>query len=183
MNLVVFGASNSKKSKNRRLANWAARQTGWDYDLLDLNDYEMTIFSVDKEATSGIPPLALDLKNKLKEADGIIISFAEHNKSYTSAFKNIFDWFSRIETPIWPDTPMFLLSTSPGKRGANMVLDLAVKSFPWQGGKVVDHFSLPSFNENFDDEKGIINEELLNEFSPKLEKFVEVVRSESEPKS
>jgi NAD(P)H-dependent FMN reductase len=179
MKLIVFGASNSKKSKNRRFANWAASQTGLDYELLDLNDYEMPVFSVDKETASGIPQLAHDFKNKLKSADGIIISLAEYNKSYTSAFKNIFDWFSRIETPIWPGTPMLLLSTSPGKRGADMVLDLAVKSFPWQGGNVADSFSLPSFNENFDDDLGIVNKELLSEFKPKLEKFAELVKSKS----
>ena len=178
MKLVVFGASNSKKSKNRRFANWAASQTGLDYELLDLNDYEMTVFSVDKEAESGIPQLAHDFRNKLKEANGIIISFAEYNGAYTSAFKNIFDWFSRIGNPRWLDKPMLLLSTSPGKRGAATALDVAVRTFPHQGGKVVDHFSLPSFNENFDDEKGIVNQELLNEFSPKLEKFVGEVQSE-----
>lgn len=183
MKLVVFGASNSKKSKNRRLANWAASQTGLQYDLLDLNDYEMTIFSVDKEAESGIPQLAHDFRNKLMEADGIIISFAEYNGAYTSAFKNIFDWFSRIGNPRWLEKPMLLLSTSPGKRGAATALDVAVRTFPHQGGKVIDHFSLPSFNENFDDEKGIIKEELLNELEPKLEKFTEVVRSESASKA
>lgn len=177
MKLVVFGASNSKTSKNQRFANWAASQTGLDYELLDLNDYEMTVFSVDKEAESGIPHLAHDFRNKLKEADGIIISFAEYNGSYTSAFKNIFDWFSRIGNPRWLDKPMLLLSTSPGKRGASTALDVAVRTFPHQGGKVIDHFSLPSFNENFDDENGILDDALLNDFKPRLKKFVEVLQS------
>lgn len=180
MKLIVFGASNSKKSKNRRFANWAASQTGLEYELLDLNDYEMTVFSVDKEAETGIPKLAHDFRNKLKESDGIIISFAEYNGAYTSAFKNIFDWFSRIGNPRWLDKPMLLLSTSPGKRGAATALDIAVRTFPHQGGNVIDHFSLPSFNENFDDDLGIVNRELLIEFKPKLEKFVKLITSKSD---
>lgn len=172
MKIIAFGASNSRKSINQRFANWAAGQTGIDYELLDLNDYEIPIFSVDREADSGIHPKAVEFRNKLKEADGIIISFAEHNGGYTAAFKNIFDWFSRISSPRWMEKPMLLLSTSPGKRGAKTVLDLAVRTFPHQGAVVVDHFSLPNFKENFKDDEGITNLEMLAELKAKLQIFI-----------
>ena len=55
---------------------------------------------------------------------------------------------------------MLLLATSPGARGGSSVLDIATKRFPFQGGIVKGSFSLPSFNDNFDTEKGITNEEL-----------------------
>jgi len=59
---------------------------------------------------------------------------------------------------------MLLLATSPGVRGGSSVLEIANKRFPFQGGIVKGSFSLPSFGENFDSEKGITNEELKNEF-------------------
>jgi NAD(P)H-dependent FMN reductase len=55
----------------------------------------MPIFSIDVEAATG-PTLATDFFNKLGTADLLVISFAEHNGAYSAAFKNIFDWISRI---------------------------------------------------------------------------------------
>ena len=58
---------------------------------------------------------------------------------------------------------MLLLATSPGPRGGSSVLEIAKNRFPYQGGKVVGSFSLPSFNDNFDAEIGITNAELKNQ--------------------
>jgi NAD(P)H-dependent FMN reductase len=170
--IIALGASNSTKSINRRLAGWAAAQLeNAEVNLLDLNDFEMPIFSVEREHESGIPDKAHQFKNALREADGIIISFAEYNGSYTAAFKNIYDWISRIGRPIWSDKPMFLLATSPGPRGAVRVLSTAKSAFPGQGGKVVASFSLPSFNQNFIPDKGIVESDLNTEFEKQLQNF------------
>ena len=47
----------------------------------------MPIFSIGKQNATGIPKEALDFKKHISNSDAIIISFAEHNGSYTSAFK------------------------------------------------------------------------------------------------
>jgi chromate reductase, NAD(P)H dehydrogenase (quinone) len=161
MNIVAFAASNSKKSINKKLVTYAANLVKkGNVEVLDLNNYEMPIYSIDKELENGIPQLAHDFYNKLGNADMIIISFAEHNGSYTTAFKNIFDWASRINGKTFQNKPMLLLSTSTGPRGGASVLEIAKNRFPFQGGNIVGSFSLPSFNDNFDDEKGIINPEI-----------------------
>lgn len=170
--IVAFGASNSSKSINKALATWTAKQSGFDFEILDLNDYEMPIFSVDREASDGHPKEAFAFKEKLQSADGIVISFAEYNGAYTSAFKNVFDWFSRISNPRWLDKPMFLMSTSPGRRGGQSSLDQALKTFPHQGGKVLGSFSLPSFNDHFSPDLGITEKSLLEQFNSELEMFV-----------
>ena len=90
--LLVMGASSSRNSINRTLAIWAAEQIDAQMETVDLNDFEMPIYSEDRQAESGIPELARDFKNKINACDGIVISFAEHNGSYTAAFKNIIDW-------------------------------------------------------------------------------------------
>ena len=163
--IIAFGASSSKQSINKQLATFAANQfQNVSVEILDLNDYEMPIFSVDKEKENGIHPLAQEFYSKLGSADLIIISFAEHNGNYSSAFKNILDWTSRINAKTFQEKPMLLLATSPGARGGSSVLEIATKRFPFQGGIVKGSFSLPSFGENFDAEKGITNEELKNEF-------------------
>ena len=163
--IIAFGASSSKTSINKQLATYAAHQIpDAEVEILDLNDYEMPIFSIDRETENGIPQLAKDFYDKLGSADLIIISIAEHNGAYTTAFKNIFDWASRVNAKTFQDKPMLLLSTSPGPRGASTALDIAKGRFPFQGGVVKGAFSLPSFYENFDATNGIINEDLKHQF-------------------
>jgi len=159
--ILAFGASNSSDSINKQLASYASKQfKNVSVDLLDLNDYEMPIYSKDREKKDGIHQLAHDFYQKIGEADLILISFAENNGNYTTAFKNILDWMSRINGKTFQEKSMLLLATSPGARGGGTVLDIAVKRMPFQGGIVKGSFSLPSFNENFETEIGITNPEL-----------------------
>ncbi|MFK7772378.1 MAG: NADPH-dependent FMN reductase [Saprospiraceae bacterium] len=170
--IVAFGASNSKNSINKKLATFAANQVeDAAVTILDLNDFEMPIYGIDKENESGFPALAEEFKTHLKNSDGIVISFAEHNGAYSAAFKNIMDWLSRMEGSTWEDKPMFLLATSPGGRGGQTVLDIAFNKFQRMNKNKITHFSLPSFFQNFSEETGITDEELLKSFSEQLNLF------------
>ena len=76
--IVAFGASSSKNSINKELAKHAAsRVPESTYKMIDLLDFEMPIYSEDRESEQGIPELAFKFKKLIKESDGIIISFAE----------------------------------------------------------------------------------------------------------
>jgi NAD(P)H-dependent FMN reductase len=170
--ILAFGASNSIHSINKKLAVYAVNcLEDVIIDLIDLNDFEMPVYGVDKELNAGIPALARAFLAKIKDADGIIISFAEHNGAYTTAFKNIFDWVSRIEGGLWSGKPMLAMATSPGKRGGSKVLEIATDRFRFMGGNIVATFSLPSFHENFDPQKGILDEDLKKEFELSLLAF------------
>ncbi|MEL6536907.1 MAG: NAD(P)H-dependent oxidoreductase [Bacteroidota bacterium] len=170
--LLVFGASNSRQSINQQLATWAAGQIAEaELDIIDLNDFETVLYSIDREKTEGIPAEAHAFKKHIEAADGIVISFAEHNGSYTVAFKNIFDWVSRLGSKVWMQKPMLLLATSPGRRGGSSVLHEAVTRFPFMGGQVVAHFSLPEFGKKFSTEMGITDTELAQQFSEQATLF------------
>jgi len=138
----------------------------------DLNDYEMPIYSIDREQRDGIPELAVAFKQLIKDADKIIISFAEHNGSYTTSFKNIMDWISRIPGDTWESKPYMLMSTSPGRRGGVGVLAGAEQTFGHMGAQVISTFSLPSFNDNFDDSRGIIEDTLNDQLRAALKQFI-----------
>ena len=170
--IVAFGASSSKKSINKDLASYAASVIeDANVLILDLNDFEMPIYSIDYENDHGIPEKAFKFKEKLKTADGIIISFAEHNSVYTAAFKNIFDWISRIEKVVWFNKPMFLLSTSDGDRGAKTVLQIAYNRMSFGNPYKIPTFSLPNFKKNFDKNNGILDIDLNDEFQNALKVF------------
>lgn len=166
MKITAFAASNSKNSINKKLASHTANLFGnHEIEILNLNDFEMPIYSVDRQKETGIPQFATDFLNKLTNSDLVIISFAEYNGAYTAAFKNIFDWISVIKSKCFEDINMILMATSQGPRGGLTVLEIAKNRFPYHGANIKGTFSLPSFNHNFDAEKGIINEDLKAELN------------------
>lgn len=162
--IIAFGASSSKHSINKQLATYAANQfSNVDIEILDLNDYEMPIFSVDKEKENGFPDQVSKFLSKIAEADLLIVSMAEHNGNYTAAFKNILDWTSRLNLKIFQNKKMLLMATSPGARGGKSVLEIAKERFPRHDAEIVATFSLPTYYENFDIIQGIINPEYKNQ--------------------
>ncbi|KFF13814.1 NADPH-dependent FMN reductase [Flavobacterium hydatis] len=165
MKIIAFGGSNSQHSINKKLATYAANQfSNANVEVLDLNDFAMPLFSVDVEKEIGQHPTAKAFLGKLAEADVLVVSMAENNGNYSVAFKNVFDWCSRIEKDIFQHKPMLLLATSPGARGGASVLEIATKLFPRYGTEIKASFSLPSFNANFDlEENKISNTELDKE--------------------
>ncbi len=162
MKLLAFAASNSKGSINKQLVTYAASLVeGAEVEVLDINDYELPLFSVDRESELGHPELAKAFLSRIAASDALMISFAEHNGSYSAAYKNLFDWSSRIGQKVFQDKPMVLLSTSPGPRGGASVLAAATGSAPFFAGHVKASLSVPNFYENFDVERGTLrNEEL-----------------------
>lgn len=159
MKILAFAASSSTTSINKKLVTYAAgllenSQT----EILDLNDYELPLFSEDKEKEIGYPNLAKDFLHKIKNSDAVIISFAEHNGSYSVAYKNLFDWCSRITQKVFQKKPLILLSTSPGAGGASNVLNLAKTSSPFFDGDVKGSLSIPNFYKIFDLESNIITD-------------------------
>ena len=154
MKIVAFGASPSKNSINKKLATYTASLfKNAEVEVLDLNDFQMPIFTVDIEVEIGQHPIAQVFLDKIATADILVVSLAENNGNYSAAFKNIFDWCTRINGKVFQAKPMLLMATSPGGRGGATVLEIAKNAFPRYGAEVKATFSLPSFNDNFDIEK------------------------------
>ena len=158
MNVLAFGASNSKTSINKQLATYAASLVDdAAVTTLDLNDFELPLYSTDVEAEIGHPQAAKDFLAQIQAADLVVIAFAEHNGSYTAAYKNLFDWMSRIQQKVFGGKRVVLLATSPGPGGAQTVLAAATGSMPFFGAEVVGSLSVPSFYDNFDVENGTLS--------------------------
>jgi NAD(P)H-dependent FMN reductase len=157
MKIIAFGASSSCDSINKKLATYAASLfENATVEVLDLNDFEMPLFNVNIELIIGEHEMANAFLSKIKNADLLVISMAEHNGNYSAAFKNIFDWCTRINGKVFQEKPMLLLATSPGARGGASVLEIAKNAFPRYGATIKATFSLPNFDDNFDVENGLI---------------------------
>lgn len=160
MKILSFGGSTSSSSINRQLANHAAGLVpSAEITPLDLRQFDLPIYSSDEEDANGVPGAAQEFKQLIDSHDAIVVSLAEHNGSYSAAFKNLYDWTSRIDTKVWSDKPMLLMATSPGGRGGATVLEAAKATFPRMGADLKATFSLPAFYENFSAEEGVTNPE------------------------
>lgn len=171
MKILAFAGSTSSTSINRELVKFVLKDfQNEEINLIDLNDFDMPVFSVDREK-KGFPDEAHQFLKVIEDCDVIICSLAEHNKSYSAAFKNVFDWASRINVKVFQNKPMLLLSTSPGGYGGGNVMNTAKTFFPNFGADLKDTFSLPKFYENFDLESGVINPDMLKDLKDKIENF------------
>ena len=175
--IVAIGASSSSNSINKEFASYAANLVSQKKKVieLDLRQYEMPIYSEDLQNLSGIPKKAFDFKSEISNSDALVISLAEHNGSYTAAFKNIYDWISVIEADVWCSKPILLLSTSTGPRGGKTVLDTAHSRFSRNYKFKIPFFSLPNFNNNFDSAEGIIDIRLNQDFQAVLIDFENII--------
>ena len=163
MNLVAFAASNSRNSINRILVRYAVDRLRTEFlpdarhDVLDLNDFEMPIFSIDRERAHGIPDAASSFFGRLGAADALLVSFAEHNGNVTAAWKNMHDWMSRIDQDIWQGKPMVVMAAVPGRRGGANVLAIQEKFVPVFGGRVCGLVGIGGWSEAWNAEEGRLN--------------------------
>ncbi len=162
MKVIAFGASTSSTSINKALATYTANLIDdAQVQVLDINNYNVPMFSEDLEKEIGHAEGAKGFLRDLSEADAFVISFAEHNGHYPAAFKNLFDWASRIDREMFKNKPAVYLATSPGPGGASSVLAAAAGSAQFFGGNVKATVSVPSFYDNFDLESGkVTNDEI-----------------------
>lgn len=178
--ILAIGGSNSRNSINKILASYAANLIEKaDLRLADLNDFELPLYSSDIEKASGIPENAVKFLELIKAADGIVLSLAEHNGAFSVAFKNIFDWMSRIDKNVWQNKPMLLMATSPGSRGGANVLRTTKELLPYFGANIVADFTLPSFYENFSQD-GLKNKVLNDSLNQKITLLQEAIAAKHE---
>lgn len=173
--IITLGGSSSKESINKRLAEYAGSLIqNAEVINIDLGDYHIPLYSIDEENANGFSSDLKRLDHQIAASDGIILSLAEHNGAYTAAFKNAFDWLSRIESKTWRNKPMLLLSTSPGIRGGQSVMTMALDRFPRHNGNIVFSLTFPSFNDNFQ-EGEIVNPKLKEELDKGIKFFQESI--------
>jgi len=171
--ILAFAGSNSSVSINFKLVKFTASLIkDQDVRVLNLANYPFPMYSYDEEKNNGFVNSLIEFKNDIHKAQGLIISVNEHNGNPSAYFKNLLDWFSRVDKNFLENTKLFLMATSHGKRGASGSLAVIEKLVPRFGGELVATFSLPSFGENFDDSKGIIDMALAEQHHKALQQFL-----------
>jgi len=173
MTIFAFSGSNSSHSINTQLVTYASRLfQAENQEIFSMRDFDMPLFGVDLEKEIGAHPTAQKFLDLIDAAEVLVVSLPENNGVYSAAFKNTFDWASRIRKEVFGHKPTLLMATSPGQRGGKGVLELAASNLSRYGMDVRETFSLPLFNENFDKESvSIKNAALDSELAEKISKI------------
>lgn len=159
--ILAFAGSNSSTSINHTfISHVSGRIQSHEVKVIKLRDFDIPVYSIDLEKERGIPIDIKVIKNLIDENDALVISVNEHNGTVSAFFKNIIDWLSRHDRSFLTGKRILLMSTSPGERGAASALEYTKGILTRFGGKVVQSFSFPSFNDNFHND--VVQNEMLN---------------------
>lgn len=128
--VLAFAGSGRKDSVNKKVVSVAAKgaeEAGAQVTIVNLEDFNMPIFTEDLEAEKGMDPGGQAFKKLLMSHDGFLISNAEYNSSYSALFKNCIDWASRKiegEKPLeaYRGKVAAIMAASPGGLGGMRVL-------------------------------------------------------------
>lgn len=157
-------------STNTQLVHNAARI--FNADSFVLADLNLPLYDGDLEA-EGIPASVQTLSDQIKEADAVIISTPEYNKSISGVLKNALDWVSRTEGSPWADKPVAIISSAAGRAGgerAQFALRLCMMPFGTrllQGPEVL----IGSNFQEFDEQGNLTGERYIAVLTTLMEKL------------
>jgi len=171
--ILAFAGSNHAMSINHQLIEFTASLfTDFEVKILDIRSWDIPMYSINMDPDQ-TPEKIFELIALIKTHDGFIISSPEHNGGTPAFFKNILDWLSRRGKNVFDEKPIFLMSTSPGPGAGATNLKYLIHSLPYQGAMIGATYSLPSFFDNFKEEK--IDGNHLGELQESIGEFKEVL--------
>lgn len=168
--VLGFAGSLRKQSYNKWLMNAAQKltPTGMEIEIFDLKD--IPLYNQDNELD--MPASVEIFKQKIENADAILIATPEYNYSFPGVLKNAIDWASRPQGQnSFSGKPAAVMRTTYYSLGASRAIYQLRQTFVFLDLHVLNkpEIMMPFAGEKFDD-KG----ELTDEFSrDKLREFLE----------
>lgn len=98
MNVLAFAGSTRPESWNKklvRLGEAELQRLGVSVDHYELTQESAPVYLDDLVQAGKIPPPVLELKERVRKADGVLIATPEYNYSLPGPLKNLLDWLSR----------------------------------------------------------------------------------------
>ena len=176
--IVGIAGSLRRASFNAALLRAAARLAppGTEVDIASLAG--IPLYNADLEHDPGFPEPVTKLKDRIAQADGLLLVTPEYNHSLPGVLKNAIDWLSRPpeDAPrIFGDKPVAILGASDG-RGATRLAQAAwlpvlhaLGTRIWSGKEVY----VANAPEVFDAEGRLIDEKVKKLLAAFMQGFVD----------
>ncbi len=121
MKIIAISGSLRKNSFNTGLL-WAAIEVApAAMDITIAGIAGIQIYDGDDEARDGAPGDVLQLAEKIRAADGLLIATPEYNFSIPGGLKNAIDWISRVENQPFANKPVAIMGAAGGPLGTGRV--------------------------------------------------------------
>ena len=164
--IVGFAGSLRKKSFNGWLLRAAEAfvPLGDTLEIVSIADIPLYSYDVEHEA---FPESVKTMKERIVEADGLLIATPEYNNSIPGVAKNVIDWLTRPVDDadrVFENLPVAIMGTSPGRFGTalsqNAWLSVlrTLGTMPYFDGRL----AIPHAGAVFD-ESGTIVDETVNQ--------------------
>lgn len=121
MKIIGISGSLREASFNTGLLRAAQDEApdGMDIEIISL--LGIPLYNGDDENRDGVPQLVLDIIEKIRAADGVLVSTPEYNFSIPANLKNAIDWMSRIKDQPWAGKPVAIMGAAMGPVGTARV--------------------------------------------------------------
>ncbi len=137
--------------------------------FIDIKDYNLPVMEARLKDMNNPPEGLLTISKALDNADGIVFVTPEYNGSYSGAFKNAVDYFSKE----WAKKPIGICCSSSGRLGGVnashklQALILAIGAFPMPYKLLVNNLS-----DTLDEEGNPKEEHLVKNLAKFTEEYL-----------
>ena len=182
MKILGISGSLRKGSYNTALLKAAVGLMPEGVQLEASSIHGIPLYDGDLEAAQGSPPAVQALKDRILQAQGLLLVTPEYNNSLPGPFKNAIDWLSRPSADIpkvFGDRPVGVIGASPGGFGTILAQNAwlpvlrTLGTRPWFGGRLQVSRAGNAFNPDGD----LTDEAIRAQLRKYLAGFVDFIRN------
>lgn len=143
--LIGISGSLRRASLNTALLHAAVELAPAGVELEAATLHGIPLYDGDVEASEGIPAAVAALKDKVAQADGLVLFTPEYNNGIPGVFKNAIDWMSRPPADsgrVFTAKPVAICGASPGGFGTTLSQNAwlsvlhTLQTEVWSGGRL-----------------------------------------------
>ncbi len=94
--IMIFVSSLNENVKLAKTIEEELKSKNYKTEIVNLVELDLPLYDTAKEGNDGIPPKALELAQKMKEAQGYVFVTPEYNYNVPPVLVNFIAWISRI---------------------------------------------------------------------------------------
>ncbi|PTL37477.1 NADPH-dependent FMN reductase [Alkalicoccus saliphilus] len=178
MKIVMIVGSIRKESYNQQVADFMTKRFKDKMTIEQLDIKSLPFFNQDEEED---PPETVKIfKNKIKEADGVLVVTPEYNHSVPGMLKNAIDWVSRGDR-VMTGKPVMIVGATPGFLGTvRCQIHLRqIMAAPGVGGRVLpgNEVLIGGVNKKLDGEGGMTDTATVDFLDTVTDNFVKFVEA------
>ncbi len=141
---------------------------------------DIPLYNGDLEADEGIPQPVAELKDRIANANGLLLVTPEYNNSLPGVLKNAVDWLTRPPADIrrvFRDRPVGIMGTTPGTLGTRLAQTAWLPVFralgmrPWFGSQLY----VGNASKVFDDSEKLFDKEIKERLRAYMTSFAQFV--------